>query len=54
MDNIEATDDSDTSSDDETEETARKLARVLCSHKATHQASCFLGMTTTVPHTLLV
>ena len=53
MDTIEATDDSDTSSDDETEETAQELARVLCSHKATHQAVRFFGMTTTaVPHAL--
>ena len=52
MDNIETTDDSDTSSDDETEETARELACVLRSHKATRQAVRFLGMTTAVLHTL--
>ena len=52
MDTIKAADDLDTSSDEDTEETAWELACVLHSHKATHQAACFLGMTTTVPHTL--
>ena len=47
----EVVDASNTSSDEETTETARELACVLQSHKATHDAEHFLGVTTTIPHT---
>ena len=42
---------SNTSSDEKTVKSDWKLACVLQSHKATRNAACFLGMTTSVPNT---
>ena len=46
----EAQEDSDTSTDDECKETLQEVSWLLCSHKATRDATPFLGMTITTPN----
>ena len=47
--NTDALEDSDTSTDDEYEETLQEVSCLLHSHKATRDAARFLGMAVTTP-----